>query len=327
MIKFGVIGTSCITDKFIEAASLLKDFKLNAIYSRNEEKAKEFGDKYSVENIYTDINEMAQSGKIDAIYIASPNSLHCDYTIKFLNNGKHVLCEKPIASNSIELKSMIEAAEKNNMLLMEAIKGTFLPNFTVVKENLHKIGKIRRYFASYCQYSSRYDKYKQGLNPNTFNPSFSNGSLMDIGIYCVYPAVQLFGSPNSINASGVLLESRVDGEGSIVMNYDEMDCVIIHSKIADSQLPCEIQGENGSMIIDKIHTPENVKIIYKDGTVEDLTKNQNEKNMMYEVEEFINLIKNNQIESKINSYKCSTQVMNILDECRKQMGVIFPADL
>lgn len=327
MIRFGIIGTSCITDKFIEAASLLKDFKLNAIYSRNEKKAREFGDKYSVENIYTDINEMAQSDKIDAIYIASPNSLHCEYTIKFLNNGKHVLCEKPIASNSIELKLMVEAAGKNNLLLMEAIKGTFLPNFTVIKENLHKIGKIRRYFASYCQYSSRYDKYKQGLNPNTFNLSFSNGSLMDIGIYCVYPAVQLFGSPNSINASGILLESGVDGEGSIVMNYDEMDCVIIHSKIADSHLPCEIQGENGSMVIDKIHTPENVKIIYKDGTIEDLTQKQNEKNMMYEVEEFINLIKNNQIESKINSYKCSTQVMNILDECRKQMGVIFPADL
>lgn len=326
MIRFGTVGTSWITDEFLKSANINKEFKLNAVYSRTEKKACEFAEKYDVKNIYTDIEEMAKSDDIDAVYIASPNSYHAKYSILFLENKKHVFCEKPIASNLNELEAMIRVAEKNDKLLMEGMVSSFLPNFNVIKENLHKIGKVRRYVGNYCQYSSRYDPYKRGENPNTFNPKFSNGSLMDIGVYCIYPLVQLFGKPEKINANGVILESGVDGEGNVVLNYEDMEALIIHSKITDSYAPSEIQGEDGTMIIDKIPTPKNIKIIYRDGREEDLSIEQDKPNMYYEATEFIDLIKKGKNQSDINSFKKSRIVMNILEESRKQMGVIYPAD-
>ncbi|MCV9887235.1 Gfo/Idh/MocA family protein [Metabacillus halosaccharovorans] len=326
MVRFGIIGTNWITESFIQAASKVEEFSLTAVYSRTSEKALDFADKYGAEHTYTDLNEFVKSPEFDAVYIASPNSLHASQAVLCMQNGKHVICEKPIASNSDEVSKMIAAANENNVVLMEALKNTQLPNFLAIKENLHKIGKVRRYFASYCQYSSRYDKYKEGTVLNAFKPEFSNGSLMDIGIYCVYPAVALFGEPNEVKASSYMLESGVDGEGSLLLSYDEMDAVIMYSKITNSYVPSEIQGENGSIIIDKINTPESVKIQYKDGTVEDITREQVSESMYYEAKEFISLVSENIQQSELNSHQNSIITARILETARKQVGLIYPAD-
>lgn len=267
-----------------------EDFLLTAVYSRSEEKGKAFAAKYAGASVYTDLAAMAASDEIDAVYIASPNSLHAEHAITCINHGKHVLCEKPAASNAAELRSVIEAARRNNVLFMEAMKSTLVPNFNIIKENLYKIGRIRRYFASYCQYSSRYDAFLQGTVLNAFNPAFSNGALMDLGIYCLYPMVVLFGKPDTVKATGVMLSSGVDGEGSIVLGYGDMDAVVMYSKITESYLPAEIQGENGTMIIDKISQPYEVKIRYRDGIVEELTLPQTYESMYYEAQEFIRLL-------------------------------------
>ncbi len=327
MIRFAVIGTNWITERFIKAARLTEEFALTAVYSRTEERAKEFAEKYNVTHIFTDLEVFACSPEFDAVYIASPNSFHVQHAILCMDYGKHVLCEKPIASNAYELNSMISAAQRNNVLLMEALKSTLLPNFGAIQDNLHKIGQIRRYFASYCQYSSRYDAYKQGTVLNAFNPAFSNGSLMDLGIYCIYPMAVLFGKPERIKAEGVMLGSGADGEGSLVVKYKEMDGVIMYSKITDSQLPSEIQGENGTMVINKISEPDKVEIRYRDGAIEDISQAQIGDAMYYEVKEFIGLLKKNgKLESRVNSFANSMAVMEIMDEARRQMGLVFPAD-
>ena len=227
MIRFGIIGTNWITERFLEAAFMVEDFSLAAVYSRSEEKAKAFASNYNVDLTFTSIEEMVQSDHIDAVYIASPNSLHAEQAILCMKNGKHVLCEKPLASNQKEVKEMIEVAKENHVLLMEAMKSTLIPSFTHIKEHLQKIGPIRRYFATFCQYSSRYDQYKQGTILNAFNPKFSNGALIDIGIYCIYPLVDLFGKPKSVQANGTMLESGVDGQGSILLQYDDMEAVVM----------------------------------------------------------------------------------------------------
>jgi predicted dehydrogenase len=326
MIRFGVIGTNWITEELIKAAREAEDFVLTAVYSRTEEKAKEFAVKYDIPHIFTDVESMAKSDAVDAVYIASPNSFHKSQAILCMNHGKHVLCEKPMASNTMELKEMIAAAIENKVLLMEALKSTLLPNYRAIQANLHKIGPVRRYFASYCQYSSRYDAYKKGTILNAFNPIFSNGSLMDLGIYCIYPMAVLFGRPDLIKANGIKLDSGVDGEGSIMMKYNGMDAVTMHSKMTNSYLPSEIQGENGTMIIDKIHTPEKVEIYYRDGTIEDVTVAQKAKSMLYEAEEFISLIKKGNLESSNNSHLNSLIAMEIMDEARRQIGIVYPAD-
>lgn len=326
MVRFGIVGTNWITEAFISGAKNHKDFQLAAVYSRTEKKALEFAEKFGVERTFTSLEEMAQSDAIDAVYIASPNSLHASHAITFMKNGKHVICEKAIASNGRELDEMIQTAKQQNVVLMEALKSTLMPNFKAVQENLHKIGKVRRYFASYCQYSSRYDAYKEGNVQNAFNPAFSAGSLMDIGIYCIYPLVVLFGEPKGIQANGYVLDSGVDGEGSLLLKYDDMDAVIMFSKITNSSVPSEIHGEDGNIRIDKINSPEKVEVLYRDGRMEDLSREQITDNMFYEAEEFITLIQQGQLESVNNSLEHSRITMNILDEARRQMGVKFPSD-
>ena len=327
MIRFGVIGTNKITEAFIEAASQVDDFMLSAVYSRTEERAKEFASKYNVQHTFTNIEFMAQSKQVDAVYIASPTSSHAEQAVLLMNNGVHVLCEKPIASNVNELEKMIQAAKKNNVILMEALKSTLLPTFKTIQENLHKIGTVRNYFASYCQYSSRYDAYKAGTVLNAFNPAYSNGALMDIGVYCIYPMVVLFGKPESLQANALLLDSGVDGQGSLLFKYKEMTGSVMYSKISNSYVPSEIQGEEGSLIIDHIDKPNNITLIYKDGTSENLPQTLDRPIMYYEVKEFIDLIQMGQSESVNNSLTHSMQVMELLDETRKQIGLVFPADL
>ncbi|GAB6991668.1 Gfo/Idh/MocA family protein [Paenibacillus pini] len=328
MIRFGIIGTNWITERFLQAAAEHDEFKLTAVYSRTEEKGKSFAAMYEQQpQVFTDVQQMVSSGEVDAVYIASPNSFHAEQAIICMNHGKHVLCEKPMASNANEMKRMIDAARSNDVLLMEAMKSTLMPNFRVMKDNLYKIGQVRRYFASYCQYSSRYDAFKQGTVLNAFNPEYSNGSLMDLGTYCLYPMVTLFGKPESVHAVGTLLSSGVDGEGSMVMRYPEMDAVVMHSKISDSFLPAEIQGENGTMVIDRINQPYDVKIQYRDGSVEELTQLQTHESMYYELEEFMKLIQRGKRDSKINSLAHSLAVAEVMEDARQQIGLKFKTDV
>ncbi|QTM98216.1 oxidoreductase [Sediminibacillus dalangtanensis] len=326
MVKFGIIGTNWITEKFLDGAAQVEDFQLTAVYSRTEEKARTFALKHKAEHTYTDLQAFASSDTFDAVYIASPNSLHAEQAIACMEHGKHVMVEKSIASNSREVERMIETAKRNGVLLMEALKTVFLPNFQTVQDNLEKIGPVRRYFASYCQYSSRYDAYKEGTVLNAFNPAFSNGSLMDIGVYCIYPMVTLFGGPERVTASSLMLESGVDGQGSAIFDYPEFNGAVMYSKIADSYLPSEIQGEKGSILVDNINTPTRVEIKYKDGTNEDVSRPQVENGMFYEAEAFVELIKQGKTESDICTLERSLETSRVLEEIRKQSGVHFPAD-
>ena len=312
-IRFGIIGTGKIVERFLDIALTHENFELVAMYSRSIE-------------FFDDLNEFAKSKDIDAVYIASPNSFHSYQAILCLENKKHVLCEKPMASNELEVKAMIDAAKKNNVLLMEAMRLTVLPNFLKVKENLHKIGKVRRYFASYCQYSSRYDKYKEGIVLNAFKRELSNGSLMDIGVYCIHPMINLFGMPNKIVSESMLLESGVDGQGSALFSYEGASGVVMYSKISDSKLPLEIQGEEGTIIIDSILF-KNAKIVYRDGREEIISVDQKENDMYYEIDEFIDVINRNETESKKNSYENSLMAIQAMDEIRMQIGLEYPADL
>jgi predicted dehydrogenase len=327
VIRFGVIGTNWITERFIQAGLESEQFVLSAVYSRTEEKGRIFATKYNIPMVYDDLEKMVCSDQIDAVYIASPNSLHAEQAKYCMNHGKHVLCEKPMTSNVKELQSMIDTASMNNVLLMEAMKSTLMPGFRIMKDNLYKIGRVRRYFASFCRYTESYEDINKETIPNNFNPIYSTGSLMDLGVYCIYPVVTLFGKPKSIESVSVLLSSGVDGEGSMVLGYDKMDAVIMHSKITDSYLPSEIQGENGTMVIDKISAPQDVKIHYRDGTIEVLSKPQMHKPMYYEIQEFIDLLQCGQRESTINSISNSLMVAEVMEEARRQSGIKYPADV
>lgn len=337
IVRFGIIGTNFITDWIIEASKDEKRFELTALYSRTQERADEYATEYSIPHTFTSLEEMAQSDLIDAVYIASPNALHASQSLLFMKHGKHVLCEKPLASNAKEGKAMIEFARANKLVLMEAMMPTLTPNFKVIMDNLHRVGRVRQYFASFCQYSSRYEKYLVGEQVNAFDPNLSNGSILDVGIYTLYPMVVLFGKPDEIKAQVSLMETGTDAAGTVNFKYqNDMTASIIYSKVSDSVLPAEIQGEAGSLVVEKIQNADAVQFIQggvatrgrgRQAKPEDLSVARVHDKYYYEIKEFIDVIENGQIESTINSHNNSLIVLEIIDEIRRQAGIVFPADL
>lgn len=334
-IRFGVIGTNFITDWVIAGAKQDERFELVAVCSRTQERANEFAAKYDIPYTFTSLEEMAASPLIDAVYIATPNYLHASQSILCMKHGKHVLCEKPMASNAYEVKQMIAASRQYGVTLMEAMKPTLTPNFRVLREALPKAGVIRRYFASYCQYSSRYDKFKEGIVLNAFKPELSNGAMMDIGVYTVYPMVVLFGRPNKISASGVVLSTGTDGQGAVNFEYEGMNATVLYSKIANSSLPTEIEGEDGNFMLDKINQINRVtwqaRPVASSGKgpltpVEDISAVTDKDEYYYEVAEFINLVQAGKLESEVDSHENSLITIEIIDEVRRQLGVSFLAD-
>jgi predicted dehydrogenase len=324
MIRLAVIGTNWITRQFVDAAHESGKFKLTAVYSRSLEQAQTFASDYPVEHLFTDLNAMAKSDAFDAIYIASPNSLHSPQTLLFLSHKKHVICEKPLASNLHEVEAAIACARENQVVLFEAFKTASLPNFIALQQALPKVGKIRKVLLNYCQYSSRYQRYLDGENPNTFNPAFSNGSIMDIGFYTLATAVALWGEPYSVHATASLLESGVDAHGSVQMNYGDFDVNLLHSKVSDSVIPSEIQGEAGSLVIEKISECQRITFIPRGGKPQDLTLPQHINTMLYEAEVFARLVTDNEVNHPGLVTSRSTAALST--EIRAQTGVKFPAD-
>jgi predicted dehydrogenase len=210
---------------------------------------------------------------------------------------------------------------------MEAMKPTLTPAFGTIRDAIREIGTIRRYFSCYCQYSSRYDKLKEGIALNAFMPELSNGATMDIGVYTIYPMVVLFGRPKSVSACGTLLSTGVDGQAAINFTYPGgLIATVLYSKIADSTLPTEIQGEKGTILLDRINIIGNVVLKHRNGSTESIVPKTDKNEYYYEVSEFIDLIANGKKESSVNSLENSLITIEILDEIRKQLGVVFPAD-
>ena len=334
-VRFGVVGTNFITDWVIAGARQDERFELAAVCSRKQETADAFAAKHQIPHTFTSLEEMAKSPLVDAVYIASPNFLHAEQSILCMKHGKHVLCEKPFASNAREAGEMIAASRTYNVTLMEAMKPTLTPNFLSVRENLGRLGIVRRYFSSYCQYSSRYDKFKEGIVLNAFKPELSNGAMMDIGIYTVYPMVVLFGRPDKIDASGIVLSSGADGQGAVNFEYDGMNATVLYSKIANSSLPTEIQGEDGNMTLDRINIISKVTYMPRlaaasgKGPVaepQDISAVTDRDEYYYEVAEFIDLVLSGRRESAINSHEYSLITLEIIDEVRRQLGIVYPAD-
>jgi len=335
MTNFAVIGTSKITHAFIEAAKQDPRFNLVAVYSRHQQTAQAFADKHNIEHCFTDLALLANSKHVDAVYVASPNSFHAQQSITLLNGKKHVLCEKPVAINCAELTKMIAAAKANNVTFMEAMLVTFLPNYQQIKASVKALGKIRKYSASFCQFSSRYPAYLRGENPNTFNLDFGNGALMDIGIYPLYLAIDLFGLPTGITGQCCKLPTGVDGYGDVLLNYispekgddqEGLQAHISYSKLSNGSNVCEIQGEKGYLMWQHSSLFNEVSLHLNDGSCQTLTLEQTDNRMTYELSHFIDLVENGQRESSVNSWQLSQQVLSVIEQARKQQEIIYPAD-
>lgn len=325
MVRFGLIGTGSISDVFMEAANGVEDFKLTAVYSRSRENGEAFAKKYDADFVYTSLEELASSSEVDAVYIASPNHCHAAQSILMMNGKKHVLCEKPVASDEAEFKLMLAAAAENQVIMLEAMRPAFDPGFAKIQELLPSLGMIRQASLAFGKYSSRYNQFKEGVVMNAFNPAMSNAAVMDIGVYCIHPMIKLFGKPDSLHCNSVFLDNGMEGAGTIIAAYEAMQVVLQYSKISNNVLSSQIQGEEATMIIREIPDTKEIELRYRDGRSELFKIEKKENNMYYEIDTFIRMVQDQKaaLAEVAEHNRCSLLEMQVMDEVRALAGINF----
>lgn len=288
-LKLGVIGTNFVSDWLCEAAALVGGIEVDAVYSRREETGAAFAKKHGIPHYFTDLDRFLSSG-IEAVYIASPTYLHYSHAASAIEKGLHVLCEKPFVMHYTDCLALQERAEEKGVVLMEAMRPAHDPALALVKNALGTLGKIRRVSFEYCQYSSRYDRYKAGEVLNAFTPSVSGGAIYDIGIYPLYWCVALFGEPKSVSYEASYLENGFEGGGSLLLGYGDFQATVTYSKTCDSVIPSVITGEKGSLTVDKMQSPKRITLIPRGGEAELLAYTPAENNLIHELADFVALI-------------------------------------
>ncbi|MBF2429849.1 Gfo/Idh/MocA family oxidoreductase [Listeria welshimeri] len=326
-MKLGIMGTNWITESFIEGAINSGEWNLTAVYSRTEEKARAFGEKYGELTYFTDIEEMGKSDACDAVYIASPNALHYQHAVSLLKNKKHVIVEKPIFSTVTELEHAHQIARENNVFLFEAARHIQEPNFKRLQENIEKVGTIHGATLAYMKYSSRYDQVLNGEEPNIFSLKFSGGSIVDLGVYPLYSAITLFGEPVKSTYFATKLPTGVDGLGPIILEYPTFNITIIQGKNSQSFLPSEIYGQKGTLIIDPLTGIENITF-YDNETKEEtaLAGPVVANDMQFEAAEFARIIEQTDRDTYEYLADLSLKVLRVSNELRHQNDIWFDAE-
>lgn len=326
MIRIATIGTSPITESFINGCYIADEFELTAVYSRNYEKGMSFARKFDCRRVFTDLNDLANCTDIDAVYIASPNILHVMQTELMLANKKHVICEKPISTTCDDLERMIKIAKENGVVYMEAIMGRHLPARNIIIDSINLLGIVSHARFDFSQMSSKYQAYLDGEQPNIFNPRMAAGALMDIGIYCVYPAIDFFGVPTKISAGATFLKTGADGNGYAVLEYHDKIVELTYSKTGQGRTGSEIIGDKGTLVIDSISKFTDVKVINLAGIEEKLVGEIDKDTLMSgEAKSFANYIL--RMKDYTREYDDITQlaikVHTTMDEIRKHANIKF----
>ncbi len=258
-LSVGIVGTNFISDWFVAAARNTKGrIEPLAVYSRSSDRAMEFAQKNNVALAFDDYREMLS--EVDIVYIASPTVAHFDQAMKAIESGCHVLVEKTATSNLGQAEDIFEAAADRGLVAMEATRSLHTPVYRIIREALPRLGTLRYAHFEKLQYSSRYDRFLGGESMNAFDPSLGNSALIDLGVYCIEPAVDLFGAPDEVHSASVLLGNGFEAGGSIQLGYPEMIADLAYSKIAAGAGPSTIVGETGSLEIDDITDTSHVVI-------------------------------------------------------------------
>ena len=322
-MRYGVIGTGWIAKSFIDGARQICNSEFAAVYSRTQESGSKFAAENKIEKVYTDINEFA-NGDFDAVYIASPNRLHYEQSKLMLQNSKHVICEKPITVEPEELEELQALADEKGLIYVEAIMYMFNPARDLLKEAIGKIGKITSVHFDFSQLSSKYPAYKRGELPNIFNPALATGCLMDLGIYCVYPALDLFGMPNKITACAHFMESGADGSGTAGLLYDDKLVTFTYSKLGQDRLGNQIFGDEGTIKIESISKLINMSVVANNGDESEIIGDVPKETLMgYEAQGFERFIATPSDEHYQIMKQRALQVSRVMKQIRDISGIKF----
>lgn len=329
MLNFATVGSGWITDEYIKGAMDTGLWNVSAVYSRTEERGREYADRHGASHVFTELHEMARSDTFDAVYIASPNVLHYEQCKLFLEHKKHVICEKPLCAQGKKAAELFRIAEENDVVFMEAIMYLHLPQRKILEDALKQIGTLSMVKIDFCQRSSKLDSYLKGELPNIFNPAMETGALMDLGIYCIYPVLHLFGRPRDFTVTASMLPTGADSGGIITMRYADKLITLTYSKTGQAIAGTEFQGNDGTVYVDSISRLADISLQRTGETAQKLYGDDDKAILMgHEARDFHRYI-TAPLQSRKEYEHCrdlAIDVSRFMEQVRKQANIRFSSD-
>ena len=322
-MQWGIIGPGNIAREFAGDLKYVEaeNCNIGGVLGHTYEQAKHFAGKHGGYAL-KDIKEFI-AHKPDAVYIATPHPMHYEQALFCLENSIPVLCEKPLAMNEKQVAGLINASKKYNVFLMEGLWTRFLPSFGYLFHIIQSgtIGEILHVHAD-MSFIAEKDKKNR-----FFNPELGGGSLLDVGVYPVYLSYLLLGKPDAIFACGKVNPQHIDETCGIMLKYANGNYAMLESSIVtQTEGSAWIYGKEGTIRIKKPWTeqPEKIEVIINNESSFKHIPSWQGRGFQYEVEEVIQCLEDQKIESNIVPHSASINVVKIMDEVRAQLNIVYP---
>jgi len=324
-IKWGIISTGHISDKFAKALAILPDAELTAVASRNLNTAKEFAGRHNIPKAFGTYQELADDPDIDVVYIGTPHTFHLENSVMCMRKGKSVLCEKALTINADEAREMVRVAREENVFLMEAMITRHVP---LVKKALKwiedgRIGEVRMVKASRCARG----EFPSGARQ--LNPELGGGSLLDVGVYVISFASLIFGkSPVESVGLGHIGDWGSDEQGVAVLKYDKGEIADLSFALRTAAVnEAYILGTEGYIKIDDVFAVPTKASLFINKKEADVIEEPIIGNALnYEAEEVMRCLKEGLKESPYMPLDESIRIMEIMDKIREPWGLKYAND-
>lgn len=290
--------------------------RIVSVYVRNPEKRAAFAQRYGALAAASAEEAMLADG-VDGVYIVTPHTSHLEYAIKAIELGKPVLCEKPVTTDVKKARAIIDLARERNVYFAEAMWTWFSPVARTVKEWLDagEYGEAVSLDMTYCMKSI-------GYAPRVSDPMLAGGALLDVGIYPLTYAYRLFGKPASVTCKGVLKDG-IDACEEIELSYPGGPTCSIRASIVDFRglEKMRLVGTKGTTKLRFYHAAGSVKLKRKGAPT---LKFKGQGGYLNEFDLVADEIRAGLTESVLVPHQATLDVMEIMDECRSQMSLVYP---
>ena len=323
-LRWGILGAGSIARKFAEGLKSADGAELTAIGSRKRETADAFGDEFDVRHRHASYRSLADDADVDAIYVATPHTLHMENTILCIEAGKAVLCEKPFAINAGQARKAVDAARERGVFLMEAMWTRFFPIMYRLRELLAEgaIGEVRMVAADFG--------FRANVNPEgrLFNPHLGGGGLLDVGVYAVSLASMVLGRPTRIASLAEIGTTGVDELAAMVFGYDGGQMSMLYTAVR-TNTPHEavIMGTDGRIALPAPWwRPQRMTLIRSGREPEEIVMEPDGNGYNYEAVEVARCLAEGKAESDVMPLDESIEIMETMDQVRAQWGLKYPME-
>ncbi len=324
-IRWGILSTGNIAEQFAKGLSVLDDAELVAVGSRSPASAEQFGEKYNVPHRHATYEDLVNDPDVDAIYVATPHTLHAENSLLCLRAGKAVLCEKPFTINARQAEEVVGYARERGIFLMEAMWTRYLPHMVKLRELLAQgvIGEPRMLQASFG--------FRANFDPagRLFNPELGGGALLDVGIYPTALASMVFGAPTAITGYAHLGETGVDEQSAMIYGYPQGQIATLSTAIRTSTVhEAIIYGTDGFIKVNSPwwHPNGTLSVAVNGKDPEDMTFDVVGNGYNYEAAEVARCLRAGKTESEIMPLDETVSLMRTLDQLRGQWGLRYPME-